>query len=138
MYAIAAYPDASLIDDWGQGVNDFGSYLKAQRKARGWTLKEAADRIGTSTSRLAEVERGKSYHTDHATRPSRELVERMAYAYGLPVDILLIEAGYSPSPARDLSQEDNRMLLLFQALPPDRKELALGILRLMAEGSTTG
>lgn len=124
------------MDDWGAGVNDFGSYLKAQRKARGWALKAAAEQIGTSTSRLAEVERGKSYHTEHETRPSRELVERMAAAYGLPVDLLLIEAGYTPSIAKDLSPEANRMLLLFEALPPDRKDLALGILRLMAEDAS--
>lgn len=126
-----------MIDDWETGVSDFGSYLKAQRKARGWTLKEAADRIGTSTSRLAEVERGKSYHTEHATRPSRDLVERMAKAYELPADLLLIEAGYTPSPAKELSPEASRMLLLFESLPLDRRQLALGILRLMAEEAST-
>lgn len=118
-------------------MSEFGSYLKAQRTARKWSLRDAAGRIGISTSRLAEIERGLSYHTEHATRPSRDIVERMAEAYELPLNLLLIEAGYTPSPVMDLSPEASRMLLLFETLPADRKHLALGILRLMAEGEET-
>ncbi|MNL38773.1 Helix-turn-helix domain protein [compost metagenome] len=115
------------------GEQDFGKYLKAQRNARGWTLRHAAKQIGTSLSRLSEIERGQSYHTEHATRPSRELVEKIAQAYELSPTLLLTEAGYPVGPTAELSPEAVRMLSLFEALPTERKRLALGILRLMAE-----
>jgi transcriptional regulator with XRE-family HTH domain len=115
------------------GVSKFGSYLKEQRKARGLTLSKAAELIGISTSRLAEIERGTSYHTDHATRPSRELVEKIAKAFDLPRDMLLIEAGHPVDAVSELSPEARRLLLLFETLSPERKRLALGMLRLLAE-----
>lgn len=114
-------------------MSDFGAYLKAQREAKGWTLREAAKRIKVSASRLTEIERGKSYHTDHATKPSREVVERIAQAYDLSKDLLLAEAGYDVGPLSELSPETLRLVRLFESLPLEKRKLALAVLRLFAE-----
>ena len=118
-------------------MSQFGPYIKAQREARGWSLREASLKIKTSSSRLKEVERGKSYHTDHATKPSRELVQRIATAYDLPKDVLLAQAGYEAGPLTELSQEALKLIGLFETLPADRKELALGIISLLASRAAT-
>lgn len=114
-------------------MSDFGAFIKAQRRARGWTIREAAGRIGISSSRLAELERGKSYHTDHVTKPSRELAERIAHGFGLPPSEVLAEAGLHIPAAAPLSEDAARLIALFEGLPPDRKALALEMMRLFAQ-----
>lgn len=114
-------------------LSDFGSYIKGQRKALGWTLRQAAAHIGVSSSRLAEIERGKSYHTDHATRPTRELAERIAQAYDLPMDIVLAEAGFPLRSTPDLTPESTRLLAMFETLPPEKRHIVLGILHVFVE-----
>lgn len=114
-------------------MSDFGNYLKDQRERRKWTLRHAAEQIGTSASRLSEIERGQSYHTGNATKPSRELVERIALAYDLPLQVLLASAGYPESGPREFSDEAKLVAAIFENLSPERKELALGMIRLLAE-----
>ncbi|MNS01618.1 Transcriptional regulator ClgR [compost metagenome] len=118
-------------------MKDFGDYLKDQRERRKWTLRHAAEQIGTSASRLSEIERGQSYHTGHATRPSRELVERIARAYDLPLQVLLASAGYPEVNTPELSAEARIAAALFENLSPERKDLALGMLHLLAESKGT-
>lgn len=114
-------------------MTDFGNYLKEQRERRKWTLRHAGEQIGTSASRLAEIERGQSYHTGHATKPSRKLVERIALAYDIPLQVLLARAGYSEVHSPELSDETKIAAAIFENLSPERQELALGMLRLFAE-----
>lgn len=103
---------------------EFGELLQAYRKKRGWSLREAATRFELSHMRLAELERGVSRGTGHATRPSREVVRRMALALGVPIDNLLEHAGY----AREKPELDERFMLLldlFAELSESEKALAL-------------
>ena len=115
-------------------VGAFGPQIRARRKALGWTAAEAAQRLGVSRSRLAEIERGTSYNTTHPTRPSRELVVKIAAVYDLPADLLLMAAGYPTEKPLDLSPASRDVLFLFERLSPAGQSVALGMLRLLAEG----
>ena len=114
-------------------MQDFGAFIKSKREARNWTLREAADHIDISASRLAEIERGVSYHTERPTRPTPELVERIARAYEVPVDYALAEAGYTPHDGVQLAPDAERLVSLFESLDRERRELALDFLRLLLE-----
>ena len=114
-------------------MQHFGDIIKARREARKWTLREAAGRIAISTSRLAELERGVSYHTERPTRPTQELVERIADAYGLPTDYALAEAGYPPSGSARLSPDAERLVSLYEGLDATHKELAIAFLRMLLD-----
>jgi transcriptional regulator with XRE-family HTH domain len=55
----------------------FGSYLKQQREANKWTIKELADRLGFSSSYVSQLESG-------ARMPSNKQLAAFAKAYQLP------------------------------------------------------
>jgi transcriptional regulator with XRE-family HTH domain len=114
-------------------VSDFGALIKSKRQALGWSLRVAATQIGVSSSRLSEVERGRSYHTDGPTRPSRELVERIAIALRMPPDVALAEAGYPARAPTSLAPDSSRLLALYESLSPDRKAVALEIMRVLSD-----
>ncbi|HEY9724613.1 MAG TPA: helix-turn-helix transcriptional regulator [Oscillatoriaceae cyanobacterium] len=105
----------------------FGKLIQDYRLRRGWSLREAAKRFGLSHMRLSELERGVSRGTGHATRPSREVVRRMALALGVPIDNLLEHAGY----AREQPELEVRAMLLldlFAELDDEDKALALRLI----------
>ena len=112
-------------------VDELGRYLKSLRTAKGLTVRNAASLIGVSASRLAEIERGKTYHRDQPTRPSRELIEQMADAYEMSREILLTAAGYPQENHVKLSDDTRIVVSLYESLSPEQKALAIGILRLM-------
>lgn len=114
-------------------MSKFGTYLKELREAKGWTVRKAASMIDVSPSRLAEIERGESYRTLRETMPSRELIGRMAKAYEVSADILLELAGYQVNKAiPEISAEARLVLELFEGLSPERKDLAIQMLRVFA------
>lgn len=55
----------------------FGAYLKQQREANNWTIKELADRLGFSSSYISQLENG-------ARNPSQKQLTSLAKAYQLP------------------------------------------------------
>ncbi len=114
-------------------MQDFGAFIKSKREARNWTLRVAAQHVEISASRLAEIERGVSYHTERPTRPTPDLVERIARAYDVPIDYALAEAGYSPHDGARLAPDAERLVSLFESLDPEHRDLALDFLRLLLE-----
>lgn len=117
-------------------MSSFGAYLKELRERQGWTVRKAATTIGVSSSRLAEIERGESYRTLRETKPSRDLIVRMAKAYDVSSDVLLELAGYQVNKAMPETTPDARLMLeLYTSLPPDRQELAIQMLKVL--GSRT-
>jgi len=108
----------------------FGRKLTELRKQRGWSLRKAALTIGISHMRLGELETGRSRSTGNPTRPTRELVGKIALVYGVPKDYLLEAAGYAREhPA--LSDQDALLLDLFHALDTPHRSMALEILRVL-------
>ena len=112
---------------------EFGARVRARRNELRFTVRDAAKRLGISPSRLAAVERGRSYSTDATTRPSRELVERFARIYGLPQDVLLAAAGYDAGVLGELDDDARHLLIMFNSLPADQKRFALDIMQVIAK-----
>lgn len=119
----------SIGRDRGHFLEELGEFLRGQRGNLGLGLREAAKRIGISHQRLIEIERGTSYSTGKTTLPRREVVKAIATAYGLSEPLLLTLAGYAGADLSTLSVDHREVLMLFDALPADRKLLAIATLR---------
>lgn len=57
----------------------FGSYLKRQREAKGWTSIQVAERLGFAQSYISQLEGGKRF-------PSQKQLPNLAKAYELPIE----------------------------------------------------
>lgn len=102
-------------------------YLKELRHERGWSVREAAKRIGVSYSRLQELEAGISRTTGKTTSPSTDLLIKVAKGYEQPLPLLLQMAGLTPV-SQDERQEAE-LLHIFRTLSPRGRNLALSIIR---------
>jgi len=66
--------------------NCMGEYAKSLRQANGWTLQEAANRIGITKSHLWEFEDGRSRN------PTLKMIGGLARCYGLSMtDFVALE-----------------------------------------------
>ena len=65
-------------------VSNAPTRLRAERLRRGWTLTRLTMMTGISTADLSQIEHGKRF-------PFRGWRERLAKAFGLPVDALFTE-----------------------------------------------
>lgn len=111
----------------------FGEVIRELRQRKEWTLRRAAEAVEITHQRLAELERGVARGTSNPTRPTKEVVGRLAIAYGVPRDYLLELAGYARE--RPLVSDDDGLVLdLYHSLDDERRRVALGMLRLLAEG----
>lgn len=61
-----------------------GRTIKAYRRAKKITLKELAEKVGTTASFLSDVENNKK-------QPSMDTLGRLAHAFGVPVYLLFKE-----------------------------------------------
>ena len=111
----------------------FSDYIRARRLERGLSIREAAARMGVSPSRLGEIERGKTYARERDTLPSKDLLARMAVAYGLPEGILLTAAGYPSPDGAQVSPETEQAISMFEMLSEEGRKLALGLIRVLIE-----
>lgn len=108
-----------------------GQRLTQLREGKGWTLRHAAQLVGLSHHRLAELERGRSRGTNRPTRPSRAVVVKLAEAYGEPKNYMLELAGY----AAERAEPDDSMRLAMDIMADfdgRQRRLALAMLRAIA------
>lgn len=70
-------------------MTDIGTRLKAARKARGWTLRKAADRAGVPNAHISQIETGTIRH------PGMAVLTRLAVAYEIPLHELTALGGYA-------------------------------------------
>lgn len=68
-------------------MTDLGPRLKAARKGRGWTLREAERRSGVPNAHISQVETGAIRH------PGLGVLTRLAVAYEVPLHELVAVAG---------------------------------------------
>ncbi len=61
-------------------MNEAGQLLRDLRCKKGWNLRQAAGHIGVSFPYVRKLE------TDGAVEPSREIIQRLARAYGYSAD----------------------------------------------------
>ncbi len=69
-----------------------GETLRAERNARGLTLRQVAERSHISVSYLAEIERGEK-------DPSSRVLESVAHGLGIEVSELLVRIAVALEPA---------------------------------------
>lgn len=73
---------------------EFGAYLREQRCARGFSLREAAKRLGISGAWLSRIENAGPARLDSAAQ-----LQSFADLYGIPVAEVLDRAGFRVDPA---------------------------------------
>ncbi len=73
-------------------MNSFGKYLKSLRGQR--SLREIDRLSGVSHTYLSSLEKGKDPRTGHELLPTRDVLRKLASAYGVAYIDLLIKADY--------------------------------------------
>ena len=68
-------------------MTDLGSRLKAARKERKWTLRDAERRSGVPNAHISQVETGAIRH------PGLAVLTRLSVAYGIPLHELVAITG---------------------------------------------
>lgn len=77
-----------MADHVSPAAQPFGIYLRDLRRARRLTLREVEERSGVSNSYLSQVENG------HIRQPSPHVLQKLAEAYGVAYEHLMMRAGY--------------------------------------------
>lgn len=112
-------------------LKTFGDWLRVTRKLKGLTQKELArkaedvctDAYISALERNADVgKRGQP------TRPSEEIVEKLAYALGQPVALAREMAGYAATRRAEIPEE-KELVTLFRDLAEETQENLLAIAR---------
>jgi transcriptional regulator with XRE-family HTH domain len=75
----------------------FGEQIRAFRKAKGWSLRDLADRVGVGFTYLSRIENGRLNFGDY---PSDALIHRLADALEVNEDELVILAERVPDRIR--------------------------------------
>lgn len=109
----------------------FNETLYDLRREQGWSLRDAAVRIGIRHGRLDELEKGMDNRTGRPAVPSYVTVVKIARAYDVEPDELLRLAGYEPG--IELSEQERRLIEKFRGLDEGRRE---ALLRSLEEGDT--
>lgn len=100
-----------------------GDRLRKRRKKKQLTQKQLADILNLTQSMICEYETGKSV-------PSLKTLPRLAVALNTSVDYLLGVTD-SPQPAAfgdAVTETEKDLLRAYYALPPDKRERAIGVL----------
>jgi transcriptional regulator with XRE-family HTH domain len=105
-----------------RSANQIGCYIRAVRKARRYTLQELADRAGASKSYVWELERGRG------SRPSAQMLSRIAAALGVTLESVLGDKDYAAS-------ADKIFFKKYQALNATSKNIFRRLADLLADQS---
>lgn len=82
-------------------LGPLGAWLEHERERAGWSLREFAERIGVEHSTLSRWISGER-------RPRAEMYPRIAEAVGLPVEVVMYEAGVIPRLPRPRSEYEHQ------------------------------
>ena len=98
----------------------FGQYLRKARESKGVSLRKFAEKVGKTPTYISKIERD-----ELDTKPSEELVERIAKELGADFNELIILAGRIPSELPDIINQRPREMaaLLRTASKMKPKEL---------------
>ena len=88
----------------GEGEMDYGKALRVARTAKGYSQRQLADAAHIDASHVSLIETGHR-------KPSLDVLQRLAEALGVPLDIITLLAagpsrlkGISPARAEDLGR----------------------------------
>jgi transcriptional regulator with XRE-family HTH domain len=70
-------------------MDDFVVWLNAEMKKRGWSLRQAARRVGVSYTAFADI-------ADGQARPNADLCQRIALVFQIPPEEVFCLAGLLP------------------------------------------
>lgn len=103
----------------------FAAWLDVELKARHWSNREIARRMGVSHAAINNVRRGEN-------RPTSDLCIKIAQALDMPVEPVFRVAGILP-PAQEGTDEEQRLVHLFRKLDKRDKDTMLRIAAAMAK-----
>lgn len=79
---------------------NFGQYLRGAREAKKISLRKFAEKVGKTPTYISKIERN-----ELETKPSEELVRRIAEELNLDFDDLIIRAGRIPEEITNIINE---------------------------------
>ncbi|MGH9276637.1 MAG: helix-turn-helix domain-containing protein [Acidimicrobiales bacterium] len=68
------------------GSEELGAFIRVQRRAQDLSLRRLSEASGISNPYLSQIERG-------LRRPSADVLQQIAKALGLPIELLYVRAG---------------------------------------------
>jgi transcriptional regulator with XRE-family HTH domain len=117
-------------------MDTLGTRIRALRRARDWTQKDLASRADTDFRYISELEK------DHIANPGRDLLQRLARAFGVPIGELIdtepdLLAGPWPAATMQALGLTEDFLLRYKRIWPDlnreQRAWVVGHLRIMAD-----
>jgi transcriptional regulator with XRE-family HTH domain len=101
--AAGAKRDGSVSEDpWKAQMAALGAFIRSQRAIAHLTLRDLAERADVSNAYLSQIERG-------VHEPSIRVLHSIAEALGVPLDLLLAQAGLldgGPRRARGIAESE--------------------------------
>ena len=120
---------------------ELGKYLREARHKKNLSLREAAKRIGMSSSRLQEIEASVSKISGKLTKPKPSTLSMIASTYNLPEPMLLDMSGYKKLPdSTDPPSVKNmdKMNTLFSVLNEQYQTLLIRFAEVLLEEQQRG
>jgi len=102
----------------------FGEYLHKLRDERGWSLRDIQEKTKgeVSNAYLSQLESGKK------NIPTLKVIQKLADAFGLPIEVLLKEAGYA-SPDLAAKKEAGVIFRGYEQLSPKNRQIMQEMLK---------
>ena len=102
----------------------FGEYLHKLRDERGWSLRDIQEKTkdAVSNAYLSQLESGKK------NIPTLKVIQKLADAFGLPIEVLLKEAGYA-SPEMAAKKEASVIFRGYEQLSPKSRTIMQEMLK---------
>lgn len=102
-----------MLEAMGKETTVLGEYVRARRKARGWTQEQLAERANVDQTFISQVETGR------VTQPSFTYFRRLAEGLDVPVNELMAVAGLLEEPAGDDETSEVRQLIAYIERDPE-------------------
>jgi len=102
----------------------FGEYLHKLRDERNWSLRDIQEKTKgeVSNAYLSQLESGKK------NIPTLKVIQKLADAFGLPIEVLLKEAGYA-SPEMAAKKEASVIFRGYEQLSPKNRQIMQEMLK---------
>ena len=102
----------------------FGEYLHKLREERNWSLRDIQEKTKgeVSNAYLSQLESGKK------NIPTLKVIQKLADAFGLPIEVLLKEAGYA-SPEMAAKKEASVIFRGDEQLSPKNRQIMQEMLK---------
>ena len=102
----------------------FGEYLHKLRDERNWSLRDIQEKTKDEVSNayLSQLESGKK------NIPTLKVIQKLADAFGLPIEVLLKEAGYA-SPEMAAKKEASVIFRGYEQLSPKNRQIMQEMLK---------